>query len=251
MADMRKVLVVDLGTGTSRVEELDASGTLGLGGKALGIRILEKDLDPGVDPLSPDNILAITPSRIAAYGMSGSDRFGAFTKSPLTGIWLEAYCGGTFARTLCETGWDALVIKGASPSPVRVHVTADGAEILPADDLWGKDTFTVEETLLAQLDKRSAVLSIGVAGENLVRVASVMHEQAHSLGRGGMGAVFGSKKLKAISVTSPGPLKMEAQEQFVETRREVAKLATDSPTANNYRRFGTPMMVSLMNEAGA
>ncbi len=245
MADTETVLFVDLTTGDSRVDEIDMKGALGLGGKVLGIRLIEKYLEIEVDPLAPENVLALTPSPLAAYGMSGSDRFGAFTKSPLTGIWLEAYCGGSFARTLRETGWGAVVITGAAPAPVRLHVTAEGARLQPATDLWGKDTFAVEAELLARLDKRSSVLCIGVAGENLVKIASVMHERAHTLGRGGMGAVFGSKKLKAVSVTSPGPVKMEAQEQFVQTRREISKLAMESPTSTNYQRFGTPVMVAL------
>ena len=251
MIDTRRILVVDLTAATSHVDEVDAEGTLGLGGKVLGIRLLEKYLDPAVDPLSPDNVIAITPSLLSAYGMYGSNRFGAFSKSPLTGIWLEAYCGGTFARTLRETGWDALLVRGASDSPVRLHVTADGAEILPAEDLWGKDTRTTEDELLGRLDKRSAVLSIGVGGENLVKVASVMHEHAHTLGRAGLGAVFGSKRLKALSVTSPGSLKLELQEQFAERRREVAKRAAEAPATRNYNLYGTPVMVALVNEAGA
>ena len=249
MSDIRKVLFVDLTRNETRVDQLDATGTLGLGGKALGVRLLEKYLDPLVDPLGSNNIVALTPSPLAGYGMSGSDRFGAFSKSPLTGIWLEAYCGGTFARNLCETGWDAVIIAGAATSPVRVHITVDGATVLPADDLWGKNTFETEDELLARLDRRSSVLSIGVAGENLVKVAAIMHEQAHTLGRGGMGAVLGSKRVKAITVTSPGPLKLETQEQFVATRRDVSKLASESPASANYRRFGTPLMVAVMNEA--
>ncbi|MCL5735884.1 MAG: hypothetical protein M1274_09915 [Actinobacteria bacterium] len=251
MSDSRKILYVDLTGQASRVDEIDVPGLLGLGGKVLGLRLLEKYLDLDVDPLAPENVLVITPSPVSAYGMSGSDRFGAFTKGPLTGIWLEAYCGGSFARTLRETGWDALTITGASEMPVRLHVGRDGAEILPAEDLWGRDTADVEGAILSRLDRRSAVLSIGVAGENLVRIASVMHEQAHALGRGGLGAVLGSKKLKAISVTSPGPLKRDVQAQFAATRREIARLAVDSPTAHNYHTFGTPVMVALLNEVGA
>ena len=250
MSYARHVLFVDLSAGTTRVEEIDDAGALGLGGKVLGIRLLETYLDPGTDPLAPANIFALTPSPLAAYSMSGSDRFAAFTKSPLTGIWLEGYCGGSFSRALRETGWDAVVVTGASEDPVTIHITALGAEILPAGELWGRDSFETEQAILDRLDKRSAVLCIGVAGENLVRVASVMHERAHTLGRGGVGAVLGSKKLKAISVTSPGLLKLEAQEQFVVTRREVSRLATDSPGAGVYHRFGTPAMVSMLNEAG-
>jgi len=244
------VLCVDLSNGTSWVDDIDSGGTFGLGGKVLGARLLEKHLETDADPLSPENVIALTPSRLVSYGMSGCDRFGAFTRSPLTGIWLESYCGGTFARTLSETGWEAVVIRGASATPVHLHLDRDGAQILPAGDLWGRDTFSVEGDLLSGLDRRSAVLSIGVGGENLVKVASVMHEQAHTLGRGGLGAVFGSKKLKAVSVTSPGGARPEAQEQFVKTRREVSQLATDSPTATAYHTYGTPVMVRILNEAG-
>jgi len=250
MVDARSILVVDLTAGSSRVEQIDGAGTLGLGGKVLGIRLLERYLDPAVDPLASENIIALTPSRLVAYGMSGTDRFGVFTKSPLTGIWLETYSGGSFAKTLCETGWDALVITGAAPAPVRVHIDREGARMLPADDLWGKDTFATEAELLAGLGRRSSALTIGVAGEKLVRVASVMHEQAHTLGRGGLGAVFGSKMLKAVTATSPGPAKPHAQEQFEATRREVSALATDSPVVAAYRKYGTPIMVSVLNEAG-
>jgi len=251
VSEVGNVLLVDLGAGNSRLDEIDCSGTLGLGGKILGIRLLEKYLDTAADPLSPDNIIAITPSRLVAYGMSGSDRFGVFTRSPLTGIWLETYCGGTFARTLGETGWDAVVIRGASSTPVQLHIDSDGAKLLPAAHLWGRDTFAVEAEILSALDKRSAVLSIGVAGENLVKVAAVMHEEAHTLGRGGLGAVFGSKKLKAVSATSPGGTKLEAQEQFALTRKEVSRLALDSPTATAYHTYGTPVMVRMLNAAGS
>lgn len=251
MGDKVRLLFVDLTEGTSHSEETEVPGTLGLGGKVLGIRLLERYLDPRADALAPENVIVILPSLISAYGMSGSNRFGAFTKSPLTGIWLECYCGGSFARALRETGWDGVVISGAAATPVHVHLDADGADIRPADSLWGKDTFAAEEQVLAQLEKRSAALVIGVAGENLVKIAAVMHEGAHGLGRGGLGAVFGSKLLKAVSVTSPGPVKREPQEQFAQTRKEISALGVDSPTATTYHTWGTPVMVGLLNEAGS
>jgi aldehyde:ferredoxin oxidoreductase len=251
MATSQKILFVDLTSGTSRVDEVDVRGLLGLGGKALGVRLLERYLDPKADPLAPENVVAITPSLLAGYAMSGSNRFGAFTRSPLTGIWLESYCGGTFARNFRETGWDALVLSGSAKNPTHLHITAEGPSLLPADELWGKDCFAAEDELLSHLGRRSSVLCIGLAGERQVRVASVMHQHAHSLGRGGLGAVFGSKSLKAVSVTSPGPVRSEVHDHFARTRKEVAALAADSPTTTTYRRFGTPVMVALVNEAGA
>ncbi|MEI6875010.1 MAG: aldehyde ferredoxin oxidoreductase N-terminal domain-containing protein [Spirochaetota bacterium] len=251
MSTSLKILLVDLGTGASGGESYDTGDILGLGGKALAIGLLEKYLDPQADPLGPGNILVIAPSPLASYMFPGSNRLGAFSKSPLTGAWLECYVGGSISRTLRETGWQALVIMGESSTPCHLHVDATGAALLPADGLWSRDTFETEAAILPSLDKRSSVLSIGPAGENLVAFASVMHEQAHALGRGGMGAVFGSKKLKALSVTSPGPARLEVSEVFASTRLAVTRLATESPVSNNYRRFGTPMMVAIMNEAGA
>ncbi len=251
MTDTRRILVVDLTAGDSHVDEFDAEGTLGLGGKVLGVRLLERYLDPGADPLSAGNVIVLAPSQLSAYGMYGSNRFGAFTKSPLTGIWLECYCGGTFARVFTETRWGAVVVTGASATPVHIHVTSDGAEIRPAESLWGKDTAATEGEILAGLGSRSAVLSIGAGGENLVRVASVMHEHAHSLGRGGLGAVFGSKKLKALSAGSSGSLKATASPEFAEQRRSVGNFAKESPATRNYILYGTPVMVRILNDTGA
>ncbi len=247
----KRVLLIDLSTSSMRVDEIDVGDMLGLGGKAVGARLLERYLAPDADPLAAENIIVFAASPIATLGLAGSDRFGAFTKSPLTGIWLECYCGGSFGRALTETGWDAVVVQGAAETPVRLHLSAAGAETLPAEELWGLDPGTVEAALLQGLPKRSAVLSIGVAGENMVRIAAVMHEEAHALGRGGMGAVFGSKRLKAVSVTSPGPLRRVVSEELALLRRELSKLAAESPLVANYRRYGTPAVAALTNETGA
>lgn len=246
-----RVLFVDLTAGKVEAEELDITGLSGLGGKALAVELLERYLEPTVDPLAPANVVVFTPSPLAAYGFSGSNRFGAFTKSPMTGAFLESYAGGTMARTLRETGWDAVVLRGASGAPVRVHIDAQGAAVLPAGEIWGKDVFEAEDALRTSLPKRSSTMIIGPAGENLSAVASVMLEKDHALGRGGLGAVLGSKKVKAVTVSSPGPVRSQAGEAFEAVRRAVSKLATDSPAANAYRSFGTSMMVAVLNEAGA
>ena len=196
-------------------------------------------------------MVVFTPSPLAAYGFSGSDRFGAFTKSPMTGAFLESYAGGTMARTLRETGWDAVVLRGASGAPVRVHIDADDAKVLPAADLWGTDVFQAEESLRASLARRSSTMVIGPAGESRSALAAVILEKDHALGRGGLGAVLGSKKVKAVTVTSPGAVRLEAGDAFENVRRAVSKLATDSAAAKAYRTFGTSMMVAVLNEAGA
>ncbi len=246
-----KILTIDLTSGASAPEELDLPGIHGLGGKALAVELLARHLDPGVDPLAPTNVLVFTPSPLAAYGFSGSDRFGAFTKSPMTEAFLESYSGGSMARTLRETGWDAVLVTGAAAGPVRLHIDAGGATLHSAADLWGKDVFQTEDALAAVLAKRSSTMIIGPAGEHLTTCASVQVEGDHALGRGGMGAVFGSKRLKAVTVTSAGPVRAKGSEAFDAVRKAVSGLATDSPTAGAYRRFGTPMMVAVLNEAGS
>ncbi len=248
---MTRTLLVDLSSGAVTPEDLDVRGLAGFGGKALGVDLLERYLDPTVDPLAPGNVVVFTPSKVAAYGFSGSNRFGAFTKSPMTGAFLETYSGGTMARTLQETGWDAVVVRGAAAGPVRVHLDDSGATILPADDLWGRDVFETEESLRRSVDKRTSTMVIGRAGETRSVLASVHLDRDHALGRGGLGAVFGSKNLKAITVTSLGSRRAEPGEAFQEVKKAVSKLATDSPAAHAYRSFGTPMMVAVLNEAGA
>jgi aldehyde:ferredoxin oxidoreductase len=260
---MRRVLHVDLGaavgaadagfgTGTAhtRVEEIDVSAIAGLSGKALAVDLLERYLDPTAAPLSAGNVVVLTSSPLAAYAFSGSNRLGAFCRSPLTGAFLESYVGGNAGRALREAGWDAVIVHGAAAAPTRLHLDATGAGLFPAADLWGRDSFATDDALTAVLDKRSVALVIGPGGETQNVVASVQAEKDHALGRGGLGAVFGSKRLKAVTITSPGALRLTPRDGFDEMRKRVSQLATDSPAANAYRRMGTPMMVALLNEAG-
>lgn len=246
----KRILHVDLSTNEVTTSDFTAKGLLGLGGKALGVALLERHLDPRIDPLAPGNPVIFTSSPLAAYGFSGSNRLGAFTKSPLTGAFLESYSGGTMARTLCETEWDALVITGAAASPVRVDVDSAGAQIRAADNLWGQDVFTADDSIREDLERRSSTLVIGPAGETKVAFAAAMLEKYHALGRGGLGAVLGSKRMKAMTVTSPGSKRNKGGEVFDQVRRKISKLATEDPVSDAYRRLGTPMMVAVLNEAG-
>lgn len=246
-----KILQVDLGSGSVGTTDFEPAPAWGLGGKALGIALLERHLDPTAAPLSAATPMVLCPSPLSARAFPGSNRLAAFTRSPLTGGWLESYVGGSISRTLRETGWDAVVVTGAAPAPSVLVVDEGGARIEPASDLLDLATDEVEQRLLARLPPRAGVLAAGTAAANLVAFAAVMHEGAHALGRGGFGAVFGSKRLAAIAVVSPGPRPVAVSSAFADLRSQVAKLAADSPGAKKYQAYGTAMMVSIMNEAGA
>ena len=246
-----RVLWVDLDHGTAEGRDEELQRPLGLGGKALALSLLERELDPLIDPLAPENLVILTSSEMAGYAFPGSNRGGMYTKSPLTGRFLETYSGGSWSKALREAGWDAVVLRGASSEPVRLQITEAGGTLVSAADIWGTDVFEADDLLAGAGDRRTARLVIGTAGENGVAYASVHNDKFHAMGRGGLGAVFGAKQLKAITVHSPGSSKQgEVGEAFAAARRKVTGEAGGSPTAQAYRRLGTPMLVALMNEAG-
>ncbi|GAB4252605.1 MAG: aldehyde ferredoxin oxidoreductase family protein [Thermoleophilia bacterium] len=245
-----RILYADLTTGTVAAREEKLERPLGLGGKALALALLESRLDPRAEASSPDNPVILTSSPMAEYAFPGSSRGGAFTRSPLTNRFLESYSGGAIGRSLKEAGWDAVVIEGRAKEPVRLHVDSEGGSLESASDLWGKDVFESDDALLCFGDRRMTRLVIGPGGENGAAFASVHNDKFHAFGRGGLGTVFGSKRLKAVTVQSPGPSRREGGTAFEAARSKVAAEAKDSPSANAYRRLGTPMMVALLNEAG-
>ena len=203
-------------------------------------------------PSSPDNVVAITPSRLSAYGMSGSNRFGAFTKSPLTGIWLEAYCGGTFARTLRETGWDAVVITRGRRQPVHLHVTGEGAQILPAGDLWGKDT-RVDRRRDPRPTGQAIVGALHRGGRGEPGEDRLGHARTGPHARAGRAwaPCSAARSSRPSASLRPARSRLETQEQFVETPQGGRQAGAESPATRNYHLYGTPVMVGLVNEAGA
>jgi aldehyde:ferredoxin oxidoreductase len=158
--------------------------------------------DFAADPFEPRNPLVIMPGMFAGTTIPGGTRTSFVSKSPLTGIWGEASVGGTWGSELRCCGYDGLVVLGAASSPVYLWINNDHVEIRDAEKVWGKDTYEAGDLLLGATDPKAKVAAIGQAGENLVRIAAVMLEGRHAraAGRTGMGAVMGSKKLKAVVV---------------------------------------------------
>lgn len=248
-----RLLRIDLTKKTATPESLpDAILRSYLGGKGLGSYLLVKENPPRVDPLTSENRLIFSLGPLADTPFYGSSRFAVFTKSPQTGIYSESYSGGKITNAISRTGYDAIVIQGRSKEPVFLEISDEEVLFHPANSLWGKETYEAEEALLKTVGKKGAgALVIGPAGENLVKFAVIEIERWRSLGRAGIGAVLGSKRLKGIvfhgrkrrELADPVLLK-----RLSEAFRERVK---DHEVVQIYKKYGTPMLVSIMNTIGA
>jgi len=234
-----KLLVVNLSSKEISEELIDDSiAEKFLGGAGYACRYLYDKIDKDTDPLSPDNILMFMTGLFCGSNVPTSGRFVVCAKSPLTGIWGESNCGGFFGPELRKTGYDGIIIKGASENPVYLEINDNRAEIKDASSLWGKGIFETSKVLKEKSGSQlTRVACIGQAGENLVKFAIIGSEEK-TAGRTGMGAVMGSKKLKAISVRGT-KRKYEAAEP--DEFKETVKAATD----NLMSSFATQMMGSL------
>jgi aldehyde:ferredoxin oxidoreductase len=207
MAITAKLLHIDLTTRQTRSEELSETVTRKyLGGGALAAWLLLREIPPGVDPLGPDNVLVFTTSVINGMSLSGTNRYTAAAKSPLTGAYGESEAGGWWAPELRAAGWDGLVIRGRAEAPVYLWIKDDKVEFRDASAYWGKLSGDVQDGLEQELgDKRIRVLQTGIAGERGVRFAAIVNQLKHFHGRCGLGAVMGAKNLKAIAVRGSKP----------------------------------------------
>ena len=202
-----RLLHVDLTTRQTRTEELpETTVRKYLGGGALAAHVLLRDLKPGADPLGPDNVLVLMTSVINGLSLSGTNRYTAAAKSPLTGGYGESEAGGWWGPELRAAGWDGLVVHGKAAAPTYLWIKDDKVELRDAAAYWGKLSGEVQDGLEQELgDRRIRVLQCGVSGERLVRFAAIVNQLKHFHGRGGLGAVMGSKNLKAVVVRGSKP----------------------------------------------
>ncbi|MFC1898763.1 aldehyde ferredoxin oxidoreductase family protein [Chloroflexota bacterium] len=195
------------------------------GGTALIGYYLVKELKPGIDPLGPDNKLIFSAGVISGIPCSGSGRSGVGAKSPLTNGWGDSQGGGFWPAELKRAGWDAIIIEGKSETPVYLWINDDKVEIRDATHLWGKTTLDVQNQIQEELnDKRIRVSQCGPAGEKLARIAGIANDITHYHGRTGMGAVMGSKMLRAIAVRGHKAVPLVNTEKV----REVAKWLSET-----------------------
>lgn len=216
-----KILHVNLSNGDHHVEQPpDDFYRLLVGGRAVVAYFLLRDLPPHTDPLSPDNLLIFAPGIMQGTNFPGAGRHGVGGKSPLTGAIGSSEAGGWWGHEFKRAGFDALVIRGRAPSPVYLWIKNGELEIRPADHLWGQLTHPVEVALRQALgDERVRVAQIGPAGENQVRFAAVMHDVNRAAGRNGLGAVMGSKNLKAVAVRGTVNVPVRARQPVTEISR--------------------------------
>ncbi len=222
-----------------------------MGGSAMALYFLLKELDPGTDPLGPDNLLVFMSSVVSGVPMPGLTRFTIAARSPLTGAFGETEAGGFWGPELKMAGFDGIIITGCSEKPVYLFVQDGKGEIRDASKLWGRDTGEVQRLIREELkDKHIRVAQCGQAGENLVPYACVLNELKHACGRTGMGAVMGSKNLRAVAVRGTGKLATAHPEKVKELTREAVARIPETPMGNQFKRFGTPVFVMGLQNGG-
>lgn len=221
------------------------------GGSALAAYLVLREMRSGADPLGPDNVLVMAVSPLTGLAISGQSRMTASARSPLTGAIGDSQCGGFFPAEMRAAGTDAIVFTGQSPEPVYLWLHDGVAELRPATHLWGKETAEGDRLLKAEVgDPRAEVAQIGPGGENLVRFAAIMNMVNRANGRTGMGAVMGSKRLKAVVVRGTKPPKPAAPERFRDLLKRLKELQQANPGIGWFGEYGTAGVLGIQNKMG-
>lgn len=222
-----------------------------IGGSGLAAKIVFDETDQNTDPLGPENVLAIMTGPFAGTGVPNCGRHHAAAKSPLTGLLGEGNSGGTWGQKLKYAGWDGVILNGASDKPMYLLVQDDKVELLPADEYWGMDTFEFDDRMKELYGKQAVTLSIGPAGENLVKIAAIMNDgyDGRAVGRCGLGAVMGSKKLKGIVVIGTGRPEVADKEALKESIKNTAKGIREA-TKGALGGYGTSVGVMAVEQMG-
>ena len=224
-----------------------------VGGRGLGARYLTEEMDPTVDALSPDNKLLFVTGPLTGTSASCGSRYMVVTKGPLTNAITTSNSGGYWGPELKFAGYDMVILEGRASSPCYLWVYNETVEIREADHLWGRTVWETEERLRAELGVPDTIIaSIGPAGENLVRFACIMNDLHRAAGRSGVGAVMGSKNLKAIAVRGTGGVTLADPPAFMKGMWEMKEKLRESPvTSQGLPMYGTEVLVNVINEHGA
>ena len=247
-----KILRVNLTNGTT--SEFPITNELAenyIGGAGMAARILYDELEPGIDPLSPENKAILLTGPVEGTMIPTASRVGLYSKSPLTNSFFHSSAGGHFGPELKYAGYDGIIFEGASKKPVYLFIDDGRVELRDASHLWGMDTTKVQEELFEELGSDEIqIAAIGPAGEKLVRFACVICG-SRALGRGGLGAVLGSKKLKAVAVRGQGDIHVPDMRKMKLFLDEVfARFNANPSTSEILPRYGTPVLVNANNTLG-
>jgi len=246
-----KLLRINLSSSKTSVEALDSKTlSMYLGGKCLGSKILFNEVPPRADPLGEENRLIFVTGPLQGTTVPGSGRFAVVFKSPMTDGFGEAHGGGTFGSVMKMAGYDVIVVEGIASGPVYVDVSGGVATIEDAFRLWGKDVWETEKVLKEDRKGLSSVVSIGPAGERLVRFSVIINDLGRATARGGPGTVMGSKKLKAIIVEGDGTVPLAQEDEFKVAAKKATERIRVLPAMVSRRLNGTPSLVEPLNALG-
>lgn len=235
-----RILRVNLSSGDIKVEKLK-NGMIKkfLGGIGFATEIITSEVDPKVDPLSPNNKLVFATGPLTGTSVFMTGRHMIAAKSPLTGFWGQSDAGGYWGAELKFAGYDAIIVEGASEKPVYISIFNDKIELNDASKIWGLDTYETEIYLKKIHGEKSKVLTIGQAGENLVRFASILNDMGCAAGRRGLGAVMGAKKLKAIVVRGTNKVRVYDPDKVKELNKQLLKIIKEKPGIKFISEGGT------------
>jgi aldehyde:ferredoxin oxidoreductase len=247
-----RILRIDLTQQSIRVEQPgERLFRIYMGGRNLALHYLLTELKPGIDPLGPENKLIFMTSVVTGAPIAGQARHTAAALSPLTGGLADSQCGGWWGAELKFSGHDGIILEGRSPKPVYILIEDEKVQILPADDLWGKTTGDVEDILNDRYTKKARVLQIGPAGENLVRYANITADLRNFHGRGGLGAVMGSKNIRAIVVRGTHrKLRMANPEGLSKIATWFVKSTVGHPAISLHHELGTSKGIVPVSVSG-
>lgn len=249
-----KILQINLDNNKISIRSLDESlAERFFGGRCLAAKILFDILPPKIDPLSPENILIFATGPLTGSGVMAGNRYAVITKSPQTGLFLDTYAGGNFGSEIKFAGYDYIIIKGKSKSPSYISIIDDNVQIKSADKIWGLDCWEAEHFLKKDFgDQTARTAVIGPAGERLVKYALISSEH-HQCGRGGAGAVMGSKNLKGLIIKGSQGIKIADPEGLLHfLQSEMHWILSKGPSHDLVKdiTYNTPATIEISQELG-
>jgi aldehyde:ferredoxin oxidoreductase len=247
-----RLLRIDLTNQKISIEDIDPKVSKDyIGGRGVAIRYLYDEVDPMVDPLSPDNKLIMATGPLTATPAPTGNRYMVITKSPLSGALTNSNSGGDFPTWMKRTGFDIFIFEGKAEKPVYLWINEDQVEIRSAGHLWGKDVHTTTDILLEETDTKAKVACIGPAGENLALMAAIMNDKHRAAARSGVGAVMGSKNLKAVVCQGDKGTVMSDPDGMRQLSVKISKeVGVDVKKGSSLREYGTAYVPQVTNELG-